>query len=151
MKPGHSIPKIQGLCNCSGSTVCLCVRISLYVVEIVWLCNRVDIIAANKIQRNCGSIVLLKDNFTCTRRCTTNTQMLESLRPLVNKTYRSNMSKSLEWPGNREQIKCALSLTSVRPCYTPTHAHMHTVYSDDNTPTDQWDKWQLPELKVATS
>lgn len=24
MKSGHSIPKIQGLCNWSGSTVCLC-------------------------------------------------------------------------------------------------------------------------------
>lgn len=40
------------------------------------------------------------------------------------------MSKSLEWPGNREQIKCAPTLTSARPCYTApaqadTHTHTH--------------------------
>ena len=52
MKPGHSIPKIQGLCNWSGSTVCLCVSTSLYVVEMVRLCNRVDIMTANKFQRS---------------------------------------------------------------------------------------------------
>lgn len=69
---------------------------------------------------------------TCTG---TGTYTFKILGPLVNNRYRSDVSKSLEWPGNREQIKCAPTLTSARPCYTPTHAqtHMLTVCSDDNT------------------
>lgn len=32
--------------------MCLCVSTSLYVVEMVRLCNRVDIMTANKFQRS---------------------------------------------------------------------------------------------------
>lgn len=153
MKPGHSIPKIQGLCNWSGSTVCPCVRVSLYVVEIVWLCNTADIIAANKIQRNLSCVVLLKDNWPCTLRCKTTTQTRSHFK-VSDHLWIKHTEATCQSPWNgleTEQIKCAPSLTSARPCYTPTHSHMHRVCSDDNTPTDQWHKWQLPELSVITA
>ena len=61
MKPGHSIPKIQRLCNWSGSKLWLCVSVSLYVVEVVWLHNRVGITASYEIQKSFWALPL-KDN-----------------------------------------------------------------------------------------
>lgn len=65
------------------------------------------------------------------------TQTFKRLGTLMNNWYGRDVSKSLEWPGNIEQIKCAPTLTSARPRYTETlthtHAHKCTVWSDDST------------------
>lgn len=153
MKQGHSIPKIQGLCNWSGSTVCPCVSVSLYVVEILWLCNKVDIIAAKKFWRILSHIVLQKDGVLCPHMhayasAHTDTQ---SNTTVMNNRCRSDVSKSLEWPGNREQIKCAPTLTSARPCYTPTHDQAHTIPRTQSAIMTALSLWPMRYAAVTTA
>lgn len=127
MKPGHSIPKIRGLCNWSGSTVCPCVRVSLCVVEMVWLCNRVDI-AANKIQWNFEPCCTVEGQFvehTRMHACThtrTGSKVSDHLWIIDTEAMCQSPWSGLE----TEQIRCAPNLTSTRPCYTHTHRHTLT-------------------------
>lgn len=149
MKRGHSIPKIQGLCNWSGSTACPCVSGSLYVVEILRLCNKVDIIAAKKISSEFWATLCCRRTVFCAHTCThTDTN---SKSTVVNNRYWSDVSKSLEWPGNRVQIKCAPTLTSARPCYTPTHKQAHTIPRMQSAMMTTLSLWPMRYSAVTTA
>lgn len=140
MKPGHSIPKIQGLCNWSGSTVCLCVSVSLYVVEMVWLCNRVDIITAYKIQKSFEPRYAFEGQFNT--NAAARTHLKDSGRSWIIDTEAMCQSP---WSGLETESRLNVHQPWPQPdrvthSHRHTRSHAHGLQWWQHSPTDQSDE-----------
>lgn len=125
MKPGHSIPKIQGLCNWSGSTVCPC--------ESKFVCCRNCLIMQQGWYFSCRYNVVEFQSWCAVDA--KHAHAPNSLGPLVNYTEATCNSP---WSGLQTESRLNVHQAWPQPdCVTHQHTYWHTCThtdcSDDNT------------------